>query len=60
MLAGLSIGLSMNNILEFPIGLTIGLLNERSNQYDEQVKEREKKEKNKDTIQGNANMLKAM
>lgn len=52
--------MTLENILEFPIGLTIGLLNERSNQYDEAMKEKKEKEKNKDTVKGNANILKAM
>lgn len=54
-IAGLSIGLSMDNILDFEIGLTIGLLNEKSNQVLE-MKIKNKKDE-EEIVVGDANML---
>lgn len=50
--ASLYLGLSMNEILELPIGLTLGLLNDKNNQQIEN----QNKDK-KDVIQGDAKML---
>lgn len=55
--AGLSIGLSMQEILDFNVGLVIGILNEKANQ----INDLNKKQKNNDeVIQGNAEMLMKM
>ena len=57
-IAGLSLGLTMSDILDMRIGLTIGLLNEKMNQmYD--YNKRQKQEK-QDVIQGDASMLMKM
>lgn len=61
--AGLSLGLSMENILEFNIGLSLGLLNEQHNQFIE-AKKRNSKKQNKDeeetVVEGDAKMLMKM
>lgn len=57
-IAGLSIGLSMEYILDFEIGLTIGLLNEKNNQILE-MKIRNKKNE-EEVVVGDANMLMKM
>lgn len=57
-IAGLSIGLTMNDILDLNIGLTIGLLNERSNQALEiKMKDNGKENEDEVVIKGNAKML---
>lgn len=59
-LAGLSLGLSYNDILEINIGLLIGLLNEKNNQFIEyKLKQNNLKDENDETIIiGDGNMLK--
>lgn len=52
--AGLSLGLSISDILELPIGFTMGLINDRNNQTIEAKKE---KKSNDDVVQGDARML---
>lgn len=57
-IAGLSIGLTMKDILEFKIGLTLGLLNEKNNQMiDLKIKQKEKEDDTDKVIVGNAEML---
>lgn len=53
--AGLSIGLSMNDILNTEIGLIYGLVNTKNNIYHEQDRN-----SNETIIQGDAEMLKRM
>ena len=56
-LAGLSVGLSMNEILELPLNLTMSMINEKNNQIDEA----RKKEKPKEQVTvGNADLLKSI
>lgn len=57
-IAGLSIGLSMEYILDFEIGLTIGLLNEKNNQTLELRINNKKKDE--EVIVGDANTLMKM
>ena len=56
--AGLSIGLTMNDILDMKIGLTISMLNERSNQMLAVTKGKKKNEE--EVIIGDAKMLMKM
>lgn len=60
---GLSIGLTYTDILNMKIGLLLGLINDKNNQYDKAMKESKKNSKgknknnNEEIIKGNANML---
>ncbi len=55
--AGLSIGLSMADILEYNIGLIIGILNEKVNQISDL---NNKKSNDGESVQGTAEMLMKM
>ena len=46
----------MNEILELDVGLTLGLLNEKSNQ----ISDLNKKDKEEEVVQGTADMLMKM
>lgn len=59
-IAGLSLGLTMADILDMRIGLTIGLLNEKMNQMIDYNKRREIEKQKQDVIQGDASMLMKM
>lgn len=54
--AALSIGLSMEDILNTEIGLLFGIMNEKNNQYQESKKSQKKEE----VVQGTAEMLMRM
>lgn len=54
--AALSIGLSMEDILNTEVGLLFGIMNEKNNQYQE-IKKSQKKE---EVVQGTAEMLMRM
>ena len=55
-IAGLSVGLSMTDVYEMNVGLTLGLLNEKNNQ----MSDLNKKEKDDEVVIGDAEMLKKM
>ena len=55
-IAGLSIGLTMTDILNMKIGLLLGLLNEKMNQMSDLNKDKEEDE----IIQGDGKMLMSM
>lgn len=55
-IAGLSIGLTMTDILNMKIGLLLGLLNEKMNQMSDLNKNKEEDE----IIQGDGKMLMSM
>lgn len=55
-LAGLSIGLSFQDVLDIEIGLILGLLNEKNNQ----LIDLNKKKNDEEIVQGNAEMLMKM
>lgn len=56
-IAGLSLGLTLSDILNMRVGLTIGLINEKNNQMIEFERKQKEKNKKQEAVQGSAEML---